>query len=247
MSDTTTQIQEYPHGITFEQVWAALLKGDQQMKELREQMKETDRQMKESQAETDRQMKESQAETDRQMKETDRQMKESQAETDRLLKETQKEVKKITKLVGGLGNSIGGLVETLIAARLWEKFSSYPYGFKRAYRRVQVFDYQKNKELTDIDILLSDTEWVMAVEVKNEVTLKEVERHIKRMGLIRLYPPAEAKGKKLLGALAGGTIEPDALDFAHGSGFFLLELKGESVVLVKPPESFVPKEWSEGN
>jgi hypothetical protein len=83
----------------------------------------------------------------------------------------------------------------------------------------------------------------MAVEVKNEVTLKEVERHIKRMGLIHQHPPAEARGKNLLGALAGGTIEPDAQDFAHESGFFLLELKGESLALVPPPEGFVPKEW----
>ena len=156
---------------------------------------------------------------------------------------TNREMRKLSKIVGGLGNSIGELIETLIAARLWEKFSDFPYQFKRAYRRVQVFDDATNKELTDIDIMLTDTEWVMAVEVKRDLVLKDVERHIKRMKLISEHPPAEAKNKKLLGAMAGGTIDPDAFNAAYETGFFVLELKGESVELLAPPKGFKPKEW----
>ena len=160
----------------------------------------------------------------------------SQAQTDRL-------IKKMSKNLGGLGDSMGRLIETLVAARLWEKFSSYPYGFRRAYRRVQVFNDTSSRELTDIDILLSDTEWAMAVEVKRDIVYKDVERHIKRMNIIRQYPPAEVKGKKLLGAMAGGVIDSDALDLAYESGFFVLVLRGESVELVPLPEGFEPKQW----
>ena len=194
---------DYPRGITFEQVWAAI-------QEVIESQKETDMKFQ---------------------------------ETDKKFKETEKLLDKVTKNIGGLGNSIGGLVETLVAARLWEKFSSYPYGFSRAYRRVQVFDDISNRELTDIDILLSDSQWVMAVEVKHEVVKKDVEQHIKRMNLIRNNPPAETRGKKLLGAVAGGTIDLDARNFAFESGFFVLELRGESVELLPLPEGFNPIEW----
>jgi hypothetical protein len=182
--------------------------------------------------ETDRQIKESRLETDRQMKETDRKIQ----ETDRLLKA-------VTKNVGGLNNSIGELIETLIAARLWEKFSSYPYNLKRVYRRIPIYD-ENNKEVTDVDILLSDTEWAMVVEVKREPNKNDVDHHKKRMERICKYPPAEAKGKKLLSAIAGGTAEQEVKDYAHEAGFFVLELKGESVALVPPPEGFSPKTYS---
>jgi hypothetical protein len=48
---------------------------------------------------------------------------------------------------------------------------------------------------------------------------------------------------KLLGAIAGGFVSPDARECAHNAGFFVLELTGETVKLVKPPKDFVAKEW----
>jgi hypothetical protein len=152
-------------------------------------------------------------------------------------------VDRVTVNVGGLNRSLGELIETLIAAKLWEKFDGYPYNLKRAYQRVPLYD-EKNFIKTDIDILLSDTEWVMAVEVKRALDKKdEVDEHVKRMSLIRKYPPAETKGKKLIGAMAGGVVDSDVRDYAHKAGFFVLELTGESVTLIKPPENFKAKEW----
>jgi hypothetical protein len=84
----------------------------------------------------------------------------------------------------------------------------------------------------------------MAVEVKLKLNQKdEVDRHVKRMGLIRKYPPAETVGKKLLGAMAGGVVDPDVKDYAYQAGFFVLELAGESARLLPPPEGFEPQKW----
>ncbi|GHU18387.1 hypothetical protein FACS1894163_10330 [Spirochaetia bacterium] len=153
------------------------------------------------------------------------------------------EVDRVTKNVGGLNRSMGELIETLIAARLWEKFDDYSYNFTRAYRRVELFD-ETNRKLTDIDILLTNGESVMAVEVKRELDSKEdVDHHLKRMELILQYTPDQCKGKKLLGAISGGTVDPDVCAYAQSVGFFVLELTGESVHLVKPPVGFVPREW----
>ena len=63
------------------------------------------------------------------------------------------------------------------------------------------------------------------------------------MGWIRDYPPAETKGKKLLGAaVAGGIVPPDMADLSHKASFFVVELKGESAALITP-DDFVPKIW----
>jgi hypothetical protein len=43
--------------------------------------------------------------------------------------------------------------------------------------------------------------------------------------------------------MAGGVVDPDVRDYAHTCGFFVLELAGESVDLIKPPEGFLPQQW----
>jgi hypothetical protein len=150
-------------------------------------------------------------------------------------------VERVSNNVGGLNRSVGELIETLIAARLWEKFPQYD--LKRAYQRLPIYDEQ-NVRKSDIDILLVNTGICMAVEVKRELDrMGDVDGHIKRMQLIRQYPPGEAHNKQLVGAMVGGVVDPEVKNYAYESGFFVLELTGESVRLIAPPEGFVPKQW----
>ncbi|MDR1218638.1 MAG: hypothetical protein LBK73_03400, partial [Treponema sp.] len=80
--------------------------------------------------------------------------------------------------------------------------------------------------------------------VKRELNdMREIDRHLKRMELIRKHPPAEVAGKKLLGAMAGGVVDGDVQRYAYESGFYVLELSGETVRLAPPPEGFAPKQW----
>jgi hypothetical protein len=212
---TAEQAAEWGKSLSFEKVWAALMEN-------REQFKETDRRFKE---------------TDRRFKETDRKLAESAEQLARL----ERTVERVSRNVGGLNRSVGELVETLIAARLWEKFPQY--SLTRAYQRLPVYD-DKNVRRTDIDILLVDAVLCMVVEVKRELDrMENVDEHIKRMQLVRRHPPEIIGGKELLGAMAGGLVDPDVKDYAHHSGFFVLELAGESVHLFPPPEGFAPKKW----
>jgi len=150
-------------------------------------------------------------------------------------------VDRVTANVGGLNRSLGELIETLIAARLWEKFPEYD--LRRVYRRLPIYD-EKSVIRSDIDILLVNTVMCMAVEVKHELNkIRDVDEHIKRMALIRQYPPEQIGSKQLLGAMAGGVVDPDVKEYAYKSGFFVLELTGESVHLIPPPEGFEPKKW----
>jgi hypothetical protein len=57
------------------------------------------------------------------------------------------------------------------------------------------------------------------------------------------YPPELIGDKQLLGAMAGGVVDPEVKEYAYKSGFFVLELTGESVHLIPPPEGFEPRKW----
>ena len=152
-------------------------------------------------------------------------------------------VDRVTANMGGLNLSMGDLVETLFGPHLGEKFDTYGYDLKRMYRRVPIYD-DNVRQRSDIDILLSNTTMCMAVEVKRWLeTTDQVDDHIKRMQLISQFPPAEVKGKKLLGAIAGAVVTPAARVYAEQKGFFVLELTGEDVCLLEPPKGFKPKEW----
>jgi hypothetical protein len=222
--ETTARERQPQKGVTFEDVWAAIL--------------ETEKSIRESKTEHDRMIVEMKERTQESKAEHDRMI----AEMNNAIRRMSERVDRVAKNVGGLNRSIGELIETLIGARLWEKFAAYPYHLQRAYQRVPIYD-ENNRARTDIDILLSDTDWCMAVEVKREAEDKDVDHHLNRMDLIRRYPPKEAAGKRLLGAIAGGVVPPDTAEYAHRAGFFALELAGESVVLLDPPQDFTAREW----
>jgi vacuolar-type H+-ATPase subunit I/STV1 len=210
-----------------------------------EAAKEAERRMQEMAQEAERRSQEAAKEAERRSQEAERRSQEAECrsqEAERRYQELDKYMRRMSKNLGGLGNSLGELIETLIAARLWEKFAAFPYNFQRTYRRIPIYD-ETNQAITDVDILLSNTEWAMAVEVKRDPNINDIDRHIIRMERVRKYPPAEAKGKKLLGALAGGAVDADVRKYAYEAGFYLLELQGESVDLVPPPEGFTPKIW----
>jgi ABC-type transporter Mla subunit MlaD len=268
---TAEQAAEAGKSLTFEKVWAAMdrysdeadkrqAEADKRFQELEKTLKETSEQMKE----TDRAMKE----TDRLVKETAEQMKVTDMRLDKLTQNVDKltervdkvvervdkvvervdkvteRVDKVTQNVGKLGNTLGMLIETLVAARLWEKFKIY--GLERAYQRVPIYNENK-RTVSEIDILLSNTDCAIAVEVKMNPDKGDVDWHIKRMGFIQDYPPAEIaiNNKRVMGAVAGGIVAPDVVDYAHECGFFVIELTGESAQLVPPPAGFTPKIWRE--
>jgi hypothetical protein len=152
-------------------------------------------------------------------------------------------VDRVTANVGGLNVSMGELVETLFGPHIGEKFDSYQYNLKRTFKRIPIYD-NTSRQRGEIDLLLSNTTVCVALEVKRWLDDKaEVDKHVRRMQLIRQYPPAETKGKRLLGAMAGAVVTAEAREYAEKSGFFVLELSGDDVRLLEPPEHFQPKEW----
>jgi gamma-glutamylcysteine synthetase len=239
---TAAETAELGKDLNFEKVWAMFAESEREMKE---STAETRREMKELIAESHRKMEASMEESHRKMEasmeENHRKTKESFDRAAKVVEELGKKVDRVCGNVGGLNRSLGELIETLIAARLWEKFPEH--NLVRAYRRMPVYD-EMHRARTEIDILLSDTNLVMAVEVKRELDDKrDVDDHLRRMEFIRAYPPAEVGNKQLLGAVAGGIVTPTIASYAYDAGFYVLELTGETVSLIPPPSGFKPGRW----
>jgi hypothetical protein len=92
-----------------------------------------------------------------------REIAERQAETDRLIKE-------LSKNIGGLNNAFGKWAEELVSAKLWEKFKGLGYQFTRG----------ESKEFweggrTVAQVLLENGEYAMAVEIKSELGIGDVD------------------------------------------------------------------------
>jgi hypothetical protein len=243
---TAEQAAEWGKTLDFPTVWAALM-------ELRETMDKESAKLRETMDKESAELRETMAKGAAELRET---MDKGAAETKALVDETTANVNRmsarvdammekfdrVSSNVGGLNRSVGELMEVLIAARLWEKFDVYGYNLRRAYPRVIIYD-DNNRMRTDIDVLLSNTQWCMVVEVKRWAKKKAVDELIQRMNLVHHYPPAETRGKRILGALAGGVVFDDAREYAFENGLYVVELTGESTAVLKPPAGFKAKEW----
>ena len=132
---------------SFETVWALV-------KEVAENLKETDRIIKESQQETDRVIKESQQEVAKRQEETDRQ-----------IEKTSRKIEILTDQMGGLHNKFGEIAEHLVGPGIVERFNNLGYHFDGiADRGFKILDEKRNLK-TEIDILLENGDFILVVEV----------------------------------------------------------------------------------
>jgi hypothetical protein len=230
MGDMTVYGREPPKGVTFEDVWALFQETGLRMQETDRCMQETDRRMQE----TDRVIKEMGAETDRQIQETKQVIKEMGAETDRQLKEA-------GRLIGNLGNRLGEVIEHLMSPKLHEKFEELGLHFTRASRYHELRDQNKNR-LAEIDVLLENSEYAMAVEVKTRLMVEDVKDHVKRLEILRKVADEHNDRRKYLGAVAGAVVDQEVSAYAQKSGFYVIIPSGETVD-IEVPEGFKPRVW----
>jgi hypothetical protein len=214
------QQHEPVRGLTFEDVWAMF---QETRREADRRMQETDRELKE----TGRFIKELTAKTDREMAETDRRLREMTARTD--------------KQIGKLGNRFGELVEHLITPNMVEKFRDLGYAFTRAGLDTEFFD-RDGKALAEVDVWLENGEFAMAVEIKANLREQDVDRHIKRMDILRGYLDERGDKRRLLGAAAGAVLNTIVKEYALEKGFYVIEQSGDTVK-IEAPEGFTPKVW----
>ena len=220
MENAQTQI-DYPRGLTFEQVWAALMESRQLQKETDRIVKETSLQMKE---------------TDRKMQETDRIVQETSLQ----MKETDRQIKEIGKQFGDFTNRFGEVVEHMIAPNLQEKFHDFGYDFQEASTNHKVHD-KKNGIKFEIDVFLQNGDTAMLVEIKSKLLIGDINDHIIRLEKMRRYADLRGDKRHFLGAVAGIVVGDNEKEHALQNGFFLIEPSGENFNITHPYNK--PKEW----
>jgi len=178
-------------------------------------------------------LSETQKETALAIKETDRQLKESQQETDRYLKE-------IGKRLGDFTNSFGEVVEHMISPNLLEKFKALGFDFEEASTRHKI----RNKKYDisfEIDVFLQNGDTAMLVEIKSNLTISDINKHLIRLEKMRRWADLRNDKRRFLGAVAGIAVEGDAKEYALNQGFFFIDPSGENFNITVPIGK--PKEW----
>ena len=176
---------------------------------------------------------ESQREAAKRQEETERQMKKSQEETDRQIKE-------IGKRFGDFTNTFGDVVEHLVAPNLLEKFKALGFDFEEASTRHKI----RNKKYGisfEIDVFLQNGDNAMLVEIKTNLTISDINKHIARLEKMRQWADLRGDKRRFIGGVAGIIIEKEEREYALNQGFFVIEPSGEDYNITPPYDK--PKEW----
>ncbi|MDR3020157.1 MAG: DUF3782 domain-containing protein [Treponema sp.] len=165
-----------------------------------------------------------------------------QEETARRQEETDRQMKETDRRIGELGNRFGELAEHLVVPGIAKRFNELGYHFEAASPGgYKIFD-ENGKTKTEVDILLENSNYLIAVEVKSRVQIKDIDHHIKRLEILKEHRLKKNDNRIILGAMAGavfGNVEKTAVAEA---GFYVIEQSGDTMK-IDVPDDFSPREW----
>ena len=155
-------------------------------------------------------------------------------------KETAQVIKEIGKRLGDFTNSFGDVVEHMIAPGLQEKFLEFGLDFQEVSKKHKIHD-KKNDIRFEIDVFLQNGDIAMLVEIKTDLTISDINKHIIRLEKMRKYADLRSDKRRFLGAVAGIVVKPEEREYALNNGFYLIEPSGENFNITPPVGK--PKEW----
>jgi hypothetical protein len=177
--------------------------------------------------------------------ETDRKFREMTQETDRqfreISQETDRQIQEATRLVGNLSNKLGIVVEQLVLTNMLEKFNRLGYEFSKMGPNIRIEDRKKNI-ITEVDAMLENGEYALAIEVKTQLNVKDVDEHLERMDKLRRYADDRHDTRKFLGAVAGAIVANNVKEYALKKGFYVIKQSGDAVS-IENPSGFQPRKW----
>jgi hypothetical protein len=204
-------------GLTFEKVWAALM----------ESKAEHDRMI----AETREEMNPSKAKHDRMI-----------ANHDRMIAEMKESQKNLNTQMGGLHLSFGQLAEHLVAPGIAEKFNALGYHFDSIAPGGKKILDEHDQARAQIDLLLENGEYSVAVEVKSKPNEKDVAEHIERLQILREYMDKHHDTRIIRGAMAGAIFHDRVKKAAIDAGLYVIVQTGDTMQ-IETPRGFTPREW----
>jgi len=180
-------------------------------------------------------------ETARRQEELARSQEESRRRADESQRRIEQNLGELKQNLGGLGNSLGRLVESMFSAKLSDKLNEFGYLFNTQANHKK---FRENKRvIAEADFILENGQYAMIVEVKTGLSVDDINEHLERIAIIRRYMDEHGDNRKLVGAVAGGTVPENVLRYAQKKGLFVLVQNGDSIEVAATPDGFKPNEW----
>jgi hypothetical protein len=209
--------------ITLDDIYALFRESEKQRKEYQQDLQEYKQAFKESQ----------QAFEVRQRAYDERQRIAEQEMTS-----LRKTVEQTNKQVGGLTSRWGEFVENLIKPSAARIFKEQGIDVHYTAMRVKGDDERGSME---IDILVENTNEIVAIEVKSHLEVRNVKRFLEVLARFKEAFP-KYQNYKVYGAVAGIKIDEKADEYATQEGLFLITPAGDSVVIANS-QNLKPKIW----
>ena len=209
---------------------------DQRAKSFREEFEESMRRSAERMdrlerfAETSRLEQEKRSrDLDARFAKTDRRLLELKEETDRQLKETSLEVKRLSRQLSG---TTGHIVEGLVSSsteKIFEKEGLFLHNSGKNLKR----SLPSENIAMEVDVLLSNEELAIPIEVKANCTKDNVRRFLHQMSHFRrLFP--EYDGKEVVAAIAAINYEKGVAELAHREKLLVIRVNSDDIFSIDP-------------
>jgi len=145
----------------------------------------------------------------------------------------EKERKEYLHILKKLEGNWTTFTESLIKPGIIELFLGYGIELHNIYTNV-IFYTENNEPYYEIDLLLTNNQYIVLVEIKTKLSSHDIQEHLQRIEKVQNYPHRDFnwKNKSIIGCVAGITADDSAVKFAIRSGLFVLVQKGHLVEVV---------------
>jgi hypothetical protein len=172
------------------------------------------------------------AETDRRLQETDRR----NDEIKRLLEEAAEERRETEKIIREMSiqfmGRTGHIVEGLLSSSAEKVFQEAGLDLHNHGKNLRRKLKAENKQM-EVDVLLSNDEIAVPIEVKTNCTKGDVHKFLCQMKLFRnLFP--EYSDKKVIAAIAAINYENGVDTLAHKEGLLVIRVNSDDIFSLDP-------------
>lgn len=153
-------------------------------------------------------------------------------------KETDREIKAVNASIGRLTNRLGEFVEEAVRPAAVKLFRERGIDVHEVHQNITA---KREGDALEIDLLVVNNNDVVAIECKSNLSIDDVNDHLKRLEKIKRLLP-DHKEKRISGAVAGMVIPENVAIYAIKKGLYVIGQNGEHLEL-RNDMSFTAKIW----
>lgn len=140
--------------------------------------------------------------------------------------------------LSALGNRLGDFVQAMIRPAVLRLFRERGIALTGVSENVE---RSQGGDSVEVDLLVVDGDVVVAIEAKSRLKQPDIDEHLVRLASFKRYFP-EYSGHKVLGAVAGMTIDKGVDRYAYRQGLFVLGQSGATIEILNDAK-FKPRAW----